>query len=268
MLRAIIADDDNRFVDVLTEVLNATGRVEIVARADNGARCLELLETQGADLLLLDVEMPGVSGVEVAEMVVQSESPPLIVFITGHDEYAAKAFDLRATDYIVKPVDLDAFPARIGDMLDRVEANLGDRDVAIRGLRDRIGAMSQRLDRLEGGMARTVRGRLPLKDYDEGTLVLVPTAEISHVARHGRQVRVHAGKRVYRTNHSIERLADRLAPEGFVRVSSGALVNLHYVNHMIPNGDGSYDVTLSDPAQTVLVASRARSRDLLRLLQV
>jgi len=268
MLRAIIADDDSRFCEVLTEVLTAAGRVEVLARAENGAQCLELLETHRPDLLLLDVEMPEVSGVEVAELAVQAEAPPLIVFISGHDEYAAKAFDLRATDYIVKPVDMEGFAARIADMLDRAEASLGDRDAAIRGLRDRIATMSERLDRLEGGMARATRGRLPLKDYDEGTLVLVPTAEISHIARRGRQVRVHAGKRVFRTNHSIERLAERLAHEGFVRVSSGALVTLQYVHHMIPNGDGSYDVTLSDPAETVLVASRARSRELLRLLQV
>lgn len=268
MVEALIADDDPRFCEYLQEILQSTGRVRVLGRAGNGAECLELLEQCHPQLVLLDIEMPNLSGVEVAETILAREHPPLVVFITGHEEYAVRAFDLQVTDYLVKPLSPGGFSERIRLMLDRVEERLRRRDDAVAELKVRVEAMATKLADVGLDLGGWTRGRLPVKDHEQGTVVLLPTEEITHIERRNRQVLIHAGDRTYRTSHSVERLATRLEPEGFIPISSGAIVNITFVEHLIPNGDGSYDVVLADAHDTVLSASRQRSRELLRRFEV
>lgn len=266
-MRVVIAEDDGRFAELLARLLALTGRVEIVGSARTGEECIRLVSEQRPDLLLLDIEMPLLSGIEVAEIALASEEPPFIVFITGHDEYAVKAFGLRAMDYIVKPVDPGELAARLADMLSRVEEALQHRELALEQLRSRVGSAAERLDGgADSPSGQLIRGRLPVKDYAQGTLRILATSAISHVTREKRHVVVHTENESLPTTYTIERLARRLAADGFVQISSGALANLSYVQHMIPNGDGSYDVFLSDPGETVLLAPRARAQELLRRL--
>ncbi len=268
MIDTLIADDDPRFAEFLQEFLQSTGRVRVVGRAADGLECLQMVDQSRPQLLLLDIEMPGLSGVVVAETVLARPQAPLVVFVTGHEEYAIRAFDLQVTDYLVKPTEPGTFGSRIHAMLDRVEERLRRRDDAVAELKERVEAMANRLKEVgldNGGWARR---RLPVKDYEQGTVVLLPTEEISHIERRSRQVFIHAAGRCYRTSHSIDRLATRLEPEGFVSISSGAIVNIAYVEHLIPNGDGSYDIVLADSRNTVLSASRQRSRELLRRFEV
>ncbi len=265
-MRVVIAEDDSRFADLLSRLLGLTGRVEVVGTAPSGEACLQLVSETRPDLLLLDIEMPQLSGIEVAELTLGSEDPPLIVFITGHDEYAVRAFGLRAMDYIVKPVDPAELATRLADMLTRVEEELQHRELALDQLRGRVSDAADHLDDNAHATAAPIRGRLPVKDYAQGTLRILPTGAISHVLRDKRHVVVHTEGEALPTTYTIERLARRLSADGFVQISSGALANLAYVSHMIPNGDGSYDVFLSDPAETVLLAPRARAQELLRRL--
>jgi DNA-binding LytR/AlgR family response regulator len=263
MIDTMIADDDSRFREFLREVLLETGRVRVVAEAGDGLECLNLLERTRAELLLLDVAMPQLTGVEVAEVALRRANPPLVVFITGHQGYAVRAYELDAADYLVKPDDPRAFHSRVATMLDRVEDRLAHRRDAITELRQRVDAVVDAVARssADGGAPR---GRLPVKDYEQGTILLLATEEITHVERRNRQVLIHAGGKTYRTTQSVERLAARLEPEGFASISSGAIVNLKHIEHLIPNGDGSYDVQLSDRSKTILSASRQRSRLLLK----
>jgi two-component system, LytTR family, response regulator LytT len=266
-MRVVIAEDDERFADLLSRLLALTGSVEVVGSARTGEECIRLVGDQRPDLLLLDIEMPQLSGIEVAEITLASEDPPFIVFITGHDEYAVKAFGLRAMDYIVKPVDPGELAGRLADMLTRVEEELQHRELALEQLRGRINAAAEQLDDSAGSpAAQPIRGRLPVKDYAQGTLRILATTAISHITRERRHVVVHTENEALPTTYTVERLARRLSADGFVQISSGALANLSYVRHMIPNGDGSYDVFLSDPGETVLLSPRARAQELLRRL--
>jgi two-component system, LytTR family, response regulator LytT len=266
-MRVVIAEDDERFADLLSRLLALTGRVDVVGSARSGEECIRLVGDQRPDLLLLDIEMPELSGIEVAEIALGGEAPPFVVFVTGHDEYAVKAFGLRAMDYIVKPVDPAELAGRLAEMLSRVEEALQHRELALEQLRSRVTSAAERLDDGPGpGAGQPIRGRLPVKDYAQGTLRILATSAISHVTREKRHVVVHTENEALPTTYTIERLARRLAADGFVQISSGALANLSYVRHMIPNGDGSYDVFLSDPGETVLLSPRARAQELLRRL--
>ncbi len=259
MIRAIVADDEEVSAGLLTDLLSATAKVEVVGTASSGAECLQLVERERPDVVFLDIRMPDIDGLEVAETVIQEEDPPLIVFVTDHDEYAAKAFGLEALDYVVKGIDLEAFEQRVGETVQRL-----DRAVARKG--SSLDALRESLARLSAGNARPGHRKLPVKDYDERTVRLVDPASVIYVQRSGGHAVLQSTEKQFRTHHTIDRLEQRLAGDGFMRANRGALINVNYIDHLIPNGDGSYDAVLGDDGQTVLTISRGRARPFLESL--
>jgi DNA-binding LytR/AlgR family response regulator len=268
VIRAVVAEDQAEYAEALQGCLEATGQVEVVARAGSGLECLRRWEEFTPDLLLLDVQMPDLSGIEVAEIVLMAATPPFIVFVTAHEDFAVRAFELHAADYIVKPISMDALEARIADTVRHVQAGMPAREPAAAEMRGRLKAATSRLESLGPEHPLSVLGRLPVKDYRAGTVRLVPTRDITHARRDGKRVVIVTEEDELPTYYSIDRLEQRLEHEAFVRVSAGALVNVVWIDHMIPLGDGSYDVLLRDRNQTVLSASRPRAQALLRALGV
>ncbi len=260
-MRAMVADDEVLSADTLVSLLEATGKVEVVGAAHDGRECLDLVKHTKPEVLFLDIRMPGMSGIEVAETLVHSAFVPLIVFVTEHDEYAVKAFELAAVDYIVKALDLDTFEERIAEAVDRLEAALQVKTPALESLQ-------KSLSELVHTQQLAVSRRLPVKDYEEGTVRLIEPATITYVDREGGHVAVHTKNETFRTYHTIDRLEERLKGAGFFRANRAALINVGYVQHLIPNGDGSYDAVLdAAPAATVTV-SRSRAKALLDAFEV
>jgi len=258
MIRAVIADDEQAVREVLKSLVEATGKVTVVGSASDGLECLQLLESTTPDVLLLDIQMPGLSGIEVAEIALQSERPPLVAFITSHDEYAVKAFELGAVDYVVKPFSADATTGRIATTVRRLEAALKQKTAAVEALRGLVAQLVRE---------RPSSGKLAVKDYDERTVRLVDVASVICVERRGRRVVIRTAEREFPTYYTVDRLQERLAPAGFARANPAMLINLEYVDHLIPNGDGSYDVLLKDVRNTVVTVSRSRAKDLLARLE-
>lgn len=261
-IRVMIVDDDRDFSASLAEIIERTGLGRAVAVVPGGEECLEALDREpDVDVVLLDVLLPGMDGLETARRIGERTRRPAVVFVTQFDHYALAAFDVEAADYVVKSDDHEAFTGRVRRMLERVAQRRVRSKEPIAALERRVEDLAERLER---NNHRAARGLLPVKDYDQGSIVLVPTGEITHVDRRDRQVLIHTRERAYRSTQSIERLAGRLEPEGFASINPGALVNLRHVEHLIPNGDGSYDVQLANAERTVLAASRNRSRELLK----
>ncbi|MBD3176091.1 MAG: response regulator [Armatimonadia bacterium] len=266
LIRTLLAEDDAAFRELLRHALVDTGKVEIVAQATDGKECLQLQVEHEPDLVVLDIDMPVISGIEAAEIMLGSASPPLVTFVTAHSEYAARAFELQAVDYLVKPDEADELGAVSARLVERVEAALGSRERAVADLRSRLEAAIARLDGLEPSNPRSVRGRIAVKDRSTGAVRLLPTSRISHVARSQRSVNVYWEGQSFPTTYTVERLTERLGPEGFYRISPGVIVNLSAVGQVLPKGDGSYRVILADRDKTELDASRSRSKELLVLL--
>jgi DNA-binding LytR/AlgR family response regulator len=266
MIRAVIADDEPTFAKLLKRILEDTDRVKVVRVVSDGAEAVEAWEEESPDVLFLDIEMPKLGGVEVAEMVLNSEDPPVVAFISGHDEYAAKAFELDAVDYVVKQTDTQALRDRIEEMLDRIGRALEQRQPAVEELRARINAISSKLESLESQTGGSRVRWLPVKDYDEGTVRLVDPETVICVERKDRRVVLRTAESEWPTYYTLDSLEERLGDRGFVRANRSALINVAYIEHLIPNGDGSYDVVLREAEGLVVTVSRSRSKELLSSL--
>jgi len=256
MIRALIAEDERKALKYLRLLLEQTGRVEVVGEAVNGFDCMRLVEELRPDVLFLDIRMPGMSGMEVAASVLLMEEPPLVVFVTGYSEHALRAFELEAVDYLVKPID----EARVIMTIERLEKLLGQKP-------QQADALQSLIERLTAQEKTTPR-KIPVKDYQEGTIRLLDPQQIIYAERRDdRRVHVCTAEKEFPTYYTVEKLAERLGAFGFFRANSGAIVNLDFIDHVIPNGDGSYDLILKDAQRTDITVSRSRGKALSDLLK-
>ena len=264
-MRAVVVDDQPTWATIIEDLLEATGKVEVVGQAFNGTDCLELVEKTTPDVLFLDIQMPDISGIEVAEIVVTLDHPPLIVFITGHDEYAVKAFELAAIDYVIKSDKLEVLQDHIATTVARVEQALKQKAAGV----DVLHEMVAQLARLQSSVPLYM---LPIKDYEEATVRLIDSSLIIYAAREGERTVLHTQEKAFPTYYTIKRLEQRLTSQGFMRINRGVLVNLKYVEHLIPVGDGSYDVILKDGSGGMLfkdlTVSRSRAKQLFTSLGI
>jgi DNA-binding LytR/AlgR family response regulator len=268
MITAFIAEDEAAARELIRTALKDTGRVRVAGEAATGDEALAEIQSMRVDVVFLDVQMPDMTGIEVAEALVEEGDPPQFVFVTGHGEWAAKAFELEAVDYVVKPTDPAEFGRRLAKAVDRVERSLEQEsgpDIA--ELREQVSALASRVGDLSGEPAASVGRRLPIKDYDEGTVRLIEPRHVVYLIRRGDRVVVHTADQEFPTYYTVDQMEQRLGSSGFVRINPGALVNINFVDHLIPNGDGSYDLVLGDDNATVLTASRRRSKALMEFLK-
>jgi two-component system, LytTR family, response regulator len=245
-LRAFLIDDEPLALNRLARMLQATGRVEIAGRATDPTEGLAAVASASADVLFLDIHMPGLSGFQVVERVPPG---PSIVFVTAHDEHAVRAFEVNAVDYLLKPVDR----ARLDSALDRVcarRARPGGDDVraALERLAQQLRAAPSFLEHLA---ART-RDRVQL----------VPTADVTHVLAKDRATYAVTATTQHLLDVTLAELERRLDPARFLRINRGILVNLAWVAEVRAEPGGHLAVRLKDAARTELAVSRDRVRAL------
>ena len=201
-------------------------------------------------MVFLDIEMPGLNGFEVAGNLV---NPPLIVFATAFDEFAVKAFEENALDYVLKPVQAK----RIAQTLARVRAALGtDRSAYDGAMREVLGLM----DRERGAPVTRLAGHRGKR------IIVLNVAEVTHLGIEDKLVFAHAGKERYLVEKTVGQLDEMLQGAGFYRISRGELVNLAHVRELLPWFSGTYRVKLNEG--TELDVSRDRARGLLQLMGV
>jgi DNA-binding LytR/AlgR family response regulator len=228
VMRVLIADDEKLARARLCRLLAALPDVEIVATCASGEAVLEQLGACEVDVLLLDIEMAGLSGLE-ASALLESRAPQ-VIFVTAHPEHAVAAFDLGAADYIVKPVEA----SRLKQALERVRLRLPQRSLG---------------------------GRLAIPTRD-GALLLDPS-EISHAGYDGSLVTLQLAAQTVVTDLSLSELERRL-PASFVRVHRRYLLNLDRVERLIALENGGY-LAVTNHRQEVPV-SRQTARRLRRVL--
>lgn len=231
-MRVVIADDELLARQRLERLLGAIDGVELVGVANGGAQAMKLVREHAPDVVLLDIRMPDLSGLEVATLL---DGDAAIIFVTAHAEHAVEAFGVAAVDYLLKPVD----PARLLAALDRVRGHA----------------------RGAAAAAPTQVDRLPVKT-GKGVVLLDP-ATVSHATLDGELVTLHADHRQWLSDWTLNALEARL-PDRFVRVSRQALLNLDHVELLEPTDSGGY---LAKTRSGALVAvSRQAARNLRRAL--
>jgi two-component system LytT family response regulator len=228
-LRVLIADDERAARAKLARLLQAHDQVVVVAQASSGAAALEAIRATCPDLVFLDIRMPELDGFQVlAALEESSTAPPRVVFVTAFDEYAVRAFEVRAFDYLLKPYD----GPRLADALSRVREQVDLEH------RPSPAALQAILDaRHPTGPEATIEE--PRSRYLErvlirssGTMQIVRVSDIEWVEAYGNYVRLHTATQRPLARETIKRLADELDPAHFCRIHRSAIVNLARIREM------------------------------------
>jgi two-component system LytT family response regulator len=255
-IRALIVDDEPLARERLHELLDDHSEVTVVGEAEDGQAAVEALREHDIDLVFLDVQMPGLSGIDVVEEM-GPEAMPVTVFVTAYDQYAIKAFDLAAVDYLLKPFDDERFEQaleRACEQITNEDTNALSRRL-LRMLKEQDPSLleEQERDPDEPYLERiAVQGR--------GKARIVAVDDITHITADGSYAELHTADDTHVIRERMKTLAARLDPSEFVRVHRSAIVRLDEVELILRSGGGDYAVRLQDG--TTLSVSRGRIEEL------
>lgn len=247
-IRTAVVDDERSARRAVALQLQALDGVEVVGEADGGAAAVRLIREADPDVVFLDVQMPDLDGFGVLEALAPAELPH-VVFVTAHDEFAIRAFDVNAVDYLLKPVD----DRKLRRALDRVREHT--EPGAPPGLR--------RLMEYVRGQDGPDRYRTRILVKEKGEYAFVSVDEIQWIEAEGNYARLHTGRGTHLIRASLTGLDDELDPSVFLRVHRGAIVNLDRVRSIQPYGGADYNVIL-ESGKTVRVGRTYRDRLLQR----
>jgi DNA-binding LytR/AlgR family response regulator len=222
-------------------MLSGIETVELIGKAESGAQAVELIERDLPDLVLLDIQMPGLDGFGVIEAL---ESPPLVIFVTAYDEYAIRAFEINALDYLLKPFSRE----RLEKAIHRAEEALAEEQ----DFPARFGPLLESM-----AEQRQYVARLAVRDHDR--IRVLDVDEVDWVDTQKGEVVVHVGDEVYPIRRTLAELEARLDPARFFRTHRSAIVNLDRVEEIVPWFKGSHKLRLTTGAEVDLSRRQARA---------
>jgi two-component system, LytTR family, response regulator len=249
-LRVLLADDEAPARRKLARFLEAHDDVELVGQAANGIDAVDLIAMTKPDVVFLDIHMPDLDGLGVAEAMLARERPPRIVFVTAHDRYAVKAFEVSALDYLLKPYDRERFERA----LERTRRALETEPASGAGLAGMLAAV-----RKEERYARR------LLVSNDGRSAFVPVGDIRRLETDGNNVTIHCRSGSFSLRSTLESLEARLDPEQFARVHRSHLINIDDIAEVNPWFHGDYKIKLRDGSELTWSRRYAAKRpDLLK----
>jgi len=258
-LRVVVVDDEQLAREELCFLLGQIGGTEVVGQASNGVDALRLVGDLEPDVIFLDVQMPGLTGFEVARRLVEVDLGAQLVFVTAFDQYAIEAFSVNAVDYVLKPVDV----GRLEQTLDRVRRRVTSAQAA------RLPLSAADLERVvEAVQARQGRrDQLAIRVGEK--FVLVQASEVVHASLVDDAIHVVtnsvSGTSNYRT---LDELQARLDPAVFWRVHRSHLVNITKIKEIVPWFSRNFLLKMRDPKATEIPVSRAQTKRLREYLQL
>jgi two-component system response regulator LytT len=279
-ITALVIDDEPLAREELKFLLNSAENVEVLAEGANGIEAVELIEEYQPDVVFLDVQMPGLDGFAVLKHLIEHRGVqrlPQVVFATAYDQYAVRAFDVNAVDYLLKPFDRN----RILQAVERVRARLIDSGQegsatganssassgAMAGSDAGINTLLEMLHRQQASSRSTTPSKLIVQV--QSRLLLVDQAEICYAAIEEGTIRVVTptveGHSKCRT---LEELLELLDPNLFWRAHRGFVVSINHIREVVPWFKSSYQLRMDDRKQTEIPVSRAQTRRLRELFNL
>jgi two-component system LytT family response regulator len=251
LLRILIVDDERLARHHLRRLLDEIPSVECVGESANGDAALAAVRLARPDVILLDVQMPGLDGFDVVKAL-PSDTLPAVIFVTAHDHYAVKAFDVHATDYLLKPPD----PDRLHHALEAARLRLQGHAFV---------AEQQRLRALVARLSAKSTGLQELIVRDRGRAIKITVDEIDWFQADDNYVRIHAGTRSHLIRRTIASLERELDPEHFIRIHRSGIVNLSRAREFRRSLRGGYSIVLRNGDK--LKVSRAHRKRVAELFR-
>jgi len=252
-VRVLIADDEPLARQRIEDLLAKEPKVEIAGTASTGPETVDAIRKLRPDLVFLDVKMPGMTGLQVVDAI-GAEEMPATIFTTAYDQFALKAFDRAAVDYLVKPFDDERFAQALRRARHSIEL-------------EEAGRMTRKLFALMQASQEIAGPPRPKNEYLErisvesrGQLRVVPVAKIDYITASGPYAELHVGDKTYAIRERMQTLEERLDPALFFRIHRSAIVRLDRIDTLLRAAGGDYAVRLKDG--TELSLSRSRREEL------
>jgi len=254
-LSAVIVDDEELARDELAYLLKNTGEVEVVAQGKNGVEGVNLIREHNPDLVFLDVQMPGLDGFGVIKKLLDKKvTLPKIVFATAFDQYAVKAFEVNAVDYLLKPFDKKRVAQSIQKAKSKMESNTTSTE--------KLETLVRMLESQNSQPAKVLlksTGRLFLVNQKEICFASIEDGVISVVTSGANGMEGQSNCR------TLEELLESLDPNLFWRAHRSFLVNINRIKEVVPWFKSSYQLRMDDKKQTEIPVSRAQTKRLREL---
>ncbi|GAV21732.1 LytR/AlgR family response regulator transcription factor [Carboxydothermus pertinax] len=237
MITAVVVDDEPLARQELKYLLEETERVEVIGEADSGEELFEVLKYRQPDVVFLDIEMYGLNGLDIALELLKEKDPPLIVFATAYDQYAVKAFELNALDYLLKPFSAE----RVKLTLEKIEEKLRNKEKYSQKMWNSLQAIapSQKV------FIQTADKILPLK-----------REEIYFVEAQGRYAKIRLKSTWIFCRHSLSELEEILGEKNFIKVHKSFLVNFEQIKEIIPVFGGGIILRMGDEGASEVPVGR------------
>ncbi|BCS32879.1 DNA-binding response regulator [Luteitalea sp. TBR-22] len=253
----LVVDDEQLAREELCYLLSKDASVEVTGQADNGIAALDLLDDLEPDIVFLDVQMPGLTGFEVARQLAQRPRPPHVVFVTAFDQYALDAFTVNAVDYLLKPVE----PARLEEALARARSRID---------RARSGVVSpQALAEIVEAVAARQARRSPIVVKVDDRILLVQAEDLVYASLNEDEVTIVASQVTGTSNYrTLDELQAQLDQATFWRVHRSYLVNINKIKEIVPWFSRNFILRMRDAKSTEIPVSRAQTKRLRDYLQL
>lgn len=228
MIRVLVVDDEELSRERIISFLKDEKDFIIAGECSSGTEALEKIKSLMPDLVFLDIQMPGMNGIDVLQNI---DAPlPQIIFVTAYDEYAIKAFELNAADYLLKPFSKERFIKTI----DKVKQNLSST-----GLNEKVLGLISDLQKKEKFLSRFI-----VKSSQ--TFTFVPVDEVNYIEAEGNYIKIKTQNGSHLVRDTITRTCARLNPADFVRVHRSLIVNVNKIKQMQTHFNGEYIIVLKD----------------------
>jgi two-component system LytT family response regulator len=236
-LTAVVVDDEELARRGIRSRIQRIDGLTIARECENGRAAVEAIRTCAPDLVFLDVQMPGLDGFDVIDAV-GAEAMPVVIFVTAYDQYALRAFDAHALDYLLKPIDEERFR----EAVERARTRVVEREAGAFG--EQLAALVADVDAAEDDPASSTTDRFVIKTG--GRVTFVDAADICWIEAAGDYVRLHTPEKSHLLRETMSGMEDQLDPERFLRIHRSTIINTDCLKELRPYGNSEHIVVLDD----------------------
>jgi len=245
-MNVLIVDDEKLARDEMRFLLEGEGDIDQIFEAGSGLEALRLIDEKDIDLVFLDIQMPQMDGFQVVQELIKRDQTPLIIFATAYDNYAIKAFEVNALDYLLKPVEKD----RLTRALERAKAARGEK----KGFLEKLRKLTRSIK-----VTGKFLSRVALRRGEE--FVLVDVTEIALFQKSGNRIFAFTVQGKFEANYrELDELEGELDPVLFLRLGNELLVNVERIQSIVPWAGGNYMMRLDDFGNTEIRLSKSQAK--------